>query len=92
MIAYPATEVWDSRHGDPYVSPVAGDVDRTPAGNVLVLDSALQPDPEVYDLGKNYSRLVELPDEGEPIPIWSLTSKIGSYIYRATAIDRLPGQ
>jgi hypothetical protein len=90
--AMTATQVWDSLHGEPYVSPVAGDADRTPIGNVLMLDSALQPDPEVYDLGKNYSRLVELPSEGEASPIWSLTTNIGSYVYRATAIDRLPGE
>lgn len=90
--AMTATQVWDSLHGEPYVSPVAGDADRMPSGNVLVLDSALQPDPTNYDFGKNYSRLVELPSEGDASPIWSLTTKIGSYVYRATAIDRLPGE
>ncbi len=90
--AMTATQVWDSRAGEPYVSPVAGDADRTPAGNILVLDSSLQPDPDVYDLGKNYSRLVELASEGAASPIWSLTTKLGSYVYRATAIDRLPGE
>jgi hypothetical protein len=87
-----ATQVWDSRNGEHYVSPVAGDADRTPTGNVLVLDSALQPDPAVYDLGKNYSRLTEFRAEGEASPIWSLTTNSGSYVYRATVIDRLPGE
>lgn len=90
--AMTATQVWDSLHGEPYVSPVASDADRTPAGNVLVLDSALQPDPAVYDLGKNYSRLTELSAEDGASPIWSLTTKLGSFVYRATAIDRLPGE
>jgi hypothetical protein len=87
-----ATQVWDSRNGEHYISPVAGDADRTPTGNVLVLDSALQPDPAVFDLGKNYSRLVEFRSEGEPNPIWSLTTNSGTYVYRATVIDRLPGE
>jgi hypothetical protein len=90
--AMTATQVWDSRQGEPYLSPVAGDADRTPNGNTLVLDSALQPDPAVYDLGKNYSRLVEVSSEGEASPIWSLTTNSGSFVYRATVIDRLPGE
>jgi hypothetical protein len=90
--AMTATQVWDSRHGERYVSPVAGDADRTPTGNVLMLDSALQPDPAVYDLGKNSSRLVEVRSDGEPSPIWSLTTNSGSFVYRATVLDRLPGE
>ncbi|MFO7562496.1 MAG: aryl-sulfate sulfotransferase [Enhygromyxa sp.] len=90
--AMTATQVWDSVYGEPYLSAAAGDADRTPAGNVLVLDSALQPDPEAFDLGKNYSRVVELDSEGPASPIWTLTTKLGSYVYRATAIDRLPGE
>lgn len=90
--AMTATQVWDSRHGEPYASPVAGDADRMPSGNILMLDSALQPDGAAFDLGKNSSRLVELPSEGEARAIWSLTTKLGSYVYRATAIDRLPGE
>jgi hypothetical protein len=90
--AMTATQVWDSLHGEPYVSPVAGDADRTPTGNVLVLDSALQPDPAVYDLGKNYSRMTEYHSDGAASPIWSLTTNGGSFVYRATVIDRLPGE
>jgi hypothetical protein len=89
--AMTATQVWDSRHGEPVIVPVAGDADRTPAGNVLVLDSSLQPDPLNFDVGKNYSRLTEQRYDGDTTPIWSLTTKLGSFVYRATAIERLPG-
>jgi len=89
--AMTATQVWDSRHGAPVIVPVAGDADRTPAGNVLVLDSSMQPDPLNFDVGKNYSRLTEQRYEGDTTPIWSLTTKLGSFVYRATAIERLPG-
>jgi hypothetical protein len=89
--AMTATQVWDSRQDPHYLSPVAGDADRTPSGHVLMLDSALQSDPSMFDLGKNYSRLVELPSDGEPTPLWSLTTKVGSFVYRATTIEQLPG-
>jgi hypothetical protein len=91
-VAMTARQVWDSRQDPPYLSPVAGDADRTPSGHVLMLDSSLQPDPSIFDLGKNYARIVEIPSEGEPTPLWSLTTKIGSFVYRATTIDRLPGE
>jgi hypothetical protein len=90
--AMTATQVWDSREGPRYLSAVAGDADRTPSGNVLVLDSARQPDEANFDLGKNYARLVEVGYEGAADPIWTLTTKLGSFVYRATAVDRLPGE
>jgi hypothetical protein len=90
--AMTATQVWDSVHGEPVISSVGSDADRTPAGNVLVLDSALQPDPLAFDIGKNFARLVEHHYEGDTSPIWSLVTNPGCFVYRATAIDRLPGE
>lgn len=90
--AMTATQVWDSLTDEPYVSSVAGDADRMPAGNVLVLDSSLQPSLTGFDIGENYSRLTEMSYTGDPEPIWTLTTKLGSLVYRATAIDRLPGE
>ena len=86
-----ATQVWEWDDEQPYLAAVASDADRTPAGNVLVLDSSLQPDLSVFDIGQNYSRLVEVAYEGSSSPIWSMQTKQGSFVYRATAVDRLPG-
>jgi hypothetical protein len=90
--AMTATQVWDSVEGEAVVSAVAGDADRTPAGNVMVLDSTLQPDPAVFDIGQNYSRLVERSSDDMAAPIWSLTTNQGSFVYRATEIELLPGE
>jgi hypothetical protein len=90
--AMTATQVWDSLDGAPYISPVAGDADRTPGGNVLVLDSARQPDESFFDIGKNFAVLHELSYAGGASSIWTLTTKLGSFVYRATASDRLPGE
>jgi len=90
--AMTATQIWDSNSGDPVVSAVAGDADITPTGNVVVLHSALQPDPSTFDVGQNYSQIIEYGSEPNPSPIWSLTTKLGSFVYRATEIERLPGE
>ena len=89
--AMSATQVWEWADEEPFLSSVASDADRTPSGNVLVLDSSLQPDSAEFDVGKNYSRMTELPYEGAE-PIWSLETKVGSFVYRASAIDQLPGE
>lgn len=90
--AMTATQVWDSVEGEAVVSAVAGDADRTPTGNVMVLDSSLQPDPAEFDIGQNYSRLIERSSGDPASAIWSLTTNQGSFVYRATEIDRLPGE
>jgi hypothetical protein len=88
-VAMTATQVWEDG-GEKFVAPVAGDASHMRSDNVLVLDSSLQPDPSVFDVGQNFSRLRELDSEGNPV--WTLTTKLGSMVYRAIPTSRLPGE
>jgi outer membrane protein assembly factor BamB len=85
--AMTATQVWDDRH-EPRLCPGGGDADRTPAGNLLVLDTSVE---LVAHVAGNYSRLRELAND-DPQAVWSLTTPTGSLVYRATASTRLPGE
>lgn len=83
--AMSARQAWQD-DGEPFVAPVAGDADRLPGGNLLVLDSSIAALPNFR------SRLRELDPDGDPMQVWSIESKFGTFIYRAIAATRLVGE
>ena len=85
-----ATQAWDETN-ETYMSLIAGDADRLENGNVLVLDSALPNEPGQPFSLNIHSRLREV-DPATNTWVWTLTTAPNRFVYRATAIDRLPGE
>lgn len=80
-----ATLVWSD--DDPaFVSPVAGDADRTPGGHILRLDSTW-----VDPIEGTRSRIRELDPEASPNAVWTLYAPPGKFCYRAVPIERFVG-
>ncbi len=86
--AMTAAQVWEDEAED-FISIIAGDADRLPDGSILVTDSSID-----LELGPQaiYSRIREIDERTSATPQWSLTTAPGSFIYRCTAPDRLPGE
>lgn len=82
--AMTATLIWQD-DAEPFSAPIAGDVDPLPGGHLLVLDSSILTGPVLR------ARLRELDPDASPMMVWSLTTPIGQFAYRATAHARLPG-
>lgn len=86
--AMTATQVWQDDDAK-FISPVAGDTDRTSSGHVLRLDSLLGGMPGSEN---TYSRLRELDPNSSPNAIWSIDLPLGMFAYRALPLDRLVGE
>jgi Arylsulfotransferase (ASST) len=82
------TQEWEDEAED-FVAPIAGDADRLPDGSVLVTDSSIG-----LNLGPQaiYSRVREIDERTSDMPQWSFTTEVGTFIYRCTAPERLPGE
>jgi hypothetical protein len=83
-----ASLAWEDAAED-FMSIIAGDADRLPDGSVLVTDSAID-----LHLGPQaiYARVRELDEDAADVTQWSFTTALGSFIYRCTATERLPGE
>jgi hypothetical protein len=86
LVGFEVAQVWEDDAED-FMSPFAGDADLIPEnGNYHVLDSTIQ--------GANgwWGRLRELDPDASPQTQWSLRTADGTFVYRATANDRLVGE
>ncbi|NVB37512.1 aryl-sulfate sulfotransferase [Pseudenhygromyxa sp. WMMC2535] len=91
--AMTATQVWDDRDSvDTFVSTIAGDADRMPTGRIMVTDSAMHEEPGVFEPAINWSRIRELDEDAGGEALWTLRTEPGSFVYRATTTDMLPGE
>ena len=86
--AMTATQVWQDDDAK-FISPVAGDADRTSGGHVLRLDSVLG---DLPGSETSYSRLRELDPASTPNAIWSIDLPMGMFAYRNLPLDRLVGE
>jgi len=86
--AMTVTQVWEDEAED-FLSIIAGDADRLPDGSVLVTDSSID-----LHLGPQaiHARVREVDERSSSEPQWSFTTALGSFIYRCTASERLPGE
>lgn len=86
--AMTAALVWEDAAED-FMSIIAGDADRLPDDSILVTDSSIG-----LELGPQaiYSRIREIDERTSDTPQWSLTTPLGTFIYRCTAPERLPGE
>jgi hypothetical protein len=82
-----AEQVWED-DGEPFFSPVAGDVDRLPNGHLQVLDSTIV---ESVGFDGSQARIRELDPRAAPMQVWLLQPPVQQVIYRVTAHDRLVG-
>jgi hypothetical protein len=80
--------VWEDEAED-FMSPIAGDADRLPNGRILVTDSTID---FSTDFATSRARLREIDEATSATPHWSLTTELGAFVYRALAVDRLPGE
>jgi hypothetical protein len=80
-----ATQVWQDQT-DPFVSVVAGDADPLPGGHVLILDTGVGPD------NPTQGRLREVEHTVQAADVQTLWPPPNTFVYRATAHERLPGQ
>jgi len=80
------TQVWEDA-ADDFMAPIAGDADRLADGTILVTDSSID-----FGVGASYARIRKV-DEARPAdPQWSLTSAVGTFVYRCVVAPRLPGE
>jgi hypothetical protein len=86
--AMTAAQEWEDEAED-FLSIIAGDADRLPDDSILVTDSAIN-----LHLGPQalYARVREIDEPTSSTPQWSFTTALGSFIYRCTATERLPGE
>jgi hypothetical protein len=80
-----ATQVWEDQAED-FTAVFAGDADRLPNGNLLVTDSSIG-----LFAGNLHARVRQIDEADSAVPLWSITTEIGTFVYRTTAWDRLPG-
>jgi hypothetical protein len=83
-----ATEVW-TEDDQGFNSMVAGDADTLPNGNVQIVDATLEFSSEQFFPTESRIREVD-PESGEWT--WVLKGPDFHFIFRAMAIDRLPGE
>src|SRR5688572_10337726 len=81
-----ATQAWEDEAED-FTAVFAGDADRLPNDKILVTDSSIG-----LLTGMLHARIREIDEASSATPVWSITTEIGTFIYRSTAWDRLPGQ
>jgi hypothetical protein len=86
--AMTATQVWEDE-AEPFMAPIAGDADRLPDGSILVTDSAIDLG---LGVGSVYARIREIDERASATPQWTLTTELGTFVYRCTATERLPGE
>ena len=76
---------------DERLSAIAGDADRLPGGNLMVLDSFIVED-FIDGLPQVRSLLRELDPARPGAPLWSARLPLNMFLYRATPWTRLPGE
>ncbi|MEM9452839.1 MAG: aryl-sulfate sulfotransferase [Myxococcota bacterium] len=86
--AMTVTQVWADDAED-FMAPIAGDADRLPDGSILVTDSSIDMD-DGFDV--SYARVREIDERTSGTPQWSFTTELGTFIYRSTPTDLLPGE
>ncbi|MCB9751562.1 MAG: aryl-sulfate sulfotransferase [Myxococcales bacterium] len=75
----------------PRMSVIAGDVDRLPGGDLLLLDSFIVED-VIDDIPQVRSWLRELDPARPDAAPWSAQLPLNMFVYRAAPWDRLPGE
>lgn len=86
--AMTVTQAWADEAED-FLVPIAGDADRLPDGSILVTDSSIDLE-QGFDLV--YARVREIDERSSDTPQWTFTTELGTFIYRCTASELLPGE
>jgi len=80
-----AAQVWEDAAED-FLAPTAGDANGLPDGTLLITDSSID-----FAVGTSYARIRKV-DEALAEPLWSLTTEVGTFVYRCVVVPLLPGE